>query len=523
MLLSELLGDTRLGLQVSTRATVGLDLPIGRMITTDLLEPGRYLRAGDVVLTGLMWRRRSTDSERFVTSVAAAGVSTVLAGRAQLGEIPTDLIEACRSHGLTLVEVPTEVAFTAITDHVTARDSRAEHATASLALARQRQLLAAIASGDSLDKLVEKVGSDIGHTCRILTPTGSHIVTGPGELPGPMLDVLTREFLLAHRLPSTVRVDTDLTSTGESEQSAHSIFAVGPGLGNRWQSWFLVVEGDHREWPRDDVDAVNELCAFAALDRSRREEGIRARRPIIDDALELVESGAAQSATGPRLRQAGIDPNLPIVAVVATLGDPDSGSAAEDAMPLLLDLALSLGPPVLVTIRQTRAVALLGARPGLPELVRTSLGRLAPGIGANSLAVGISGDSGVAALAGALDEARFALQVAQTSGRSVSVVASADVTSHVLLLANVPDDVRRTFAHRVLGPVIEQDQRTGGDLVLTLTEFLALSGSWTRTARALHLHVNTVRYRMMRVEDLTGRDLSRFEDRVDIFLALKSL
>jgi DNA-binding PucR family transcriptional regulator len=35
--------------------------------------------------------------------------------------------------------------------------------------------------------------------------------------------------------------------------------------------------------------------------------------------------------------------------------------------------------------------------------------------------------------------------------------------------------------------------------------------------------VNTVRYRIERVEQLTDRDLSRLEDRVDVFLALKSL
>ena len=46
------------------------------------------------------------------------------------------------------------------------------------------------------------------------------------------------------------------------------------------------------------------------------------------------------------------------------------------------------------------------------------------------------------------------------------------------------------------------------------------SGSWTRCAEELHLHVNSVRYRVQRIQDLTGRDLSRMEDRVDFFLAL---
>ena len=45
----------------------------------------------------------------------------------------------------------------------------------------------------------------------------------------------------------------------------------------------------------------------------------------------------------------------------------------------------------------------------------------------------------------------------------------------------------------------------------------------SEVAEMLHLHVNTVRYRVERIEELTGRDLSRLEDRVDVFLALRSL
>ncbi|MEE2055207.1 helix-turn-helix domain-containing protein, partial [Nocardiopsis tropica] len=50
---------------------------------------------------------------------------------------------------------------------------------------------------------------------------------------------------------------------------------------------------------------------------------------------------------------------------------------------------------------------------------------------------------------------------------------------------------------------------------------LAHSGSWQRCAAAMHVHVNTLRYRIGRVEELTGRDLSSLEHRVDLFLALK--
>ena len=47
------------------------------------------------------------------------------------------------------------------------------------------------------------------------------------------------------------------------------------------------------------------------------------------------------------------------------------------------------------------------------------------------------------------------------------------------------------------------------------------SGSWNACAATMYVHVNTVRYRIRRIEELTGRDLSRLDDQVDFFLALR--
>jgi DNA-binding PucR family transcriptional regulator len=71
--------------------------------------------------------------------------------------------------------------------------------------------------------------------------------------------------------------------------------------------------------------------------------------------------------------------------------------------------------------------------------------------------------------------------------------------------------------------VVSYDAAHGSELVPTLDAFLRADGSWSRCAEAMRLHVNTVRYRISRVEEVTGRDLNRLEDRVDMLLALRSL
>jgi hypothetical protein len=104
---------------------------------------------------------------------------------------------------------------------------------------------------------------------------------------------------------------------------------------------------------------------------------------------------------------------------------------------------------------------------------------------------------------------------------SQSELSQSEPPLHELLLASVPVPVLRSLRERLLGPVREYDARHKADLLPTLTSFLACDGSWSACAARMYVHVNTVRYRIGRIESLTGRDLSVLADRVDFFLALR--
>ncbi|MFY9933222.1 MAG: helix-turn-helix domain-containing protein, partial [Streptosporangiaceae bacterium] len=139
------------------------------------------------------------------------------------------------------------------------------------------------------------------------------------------------------------------------------------------------------------------------------------------------------------------------------------------------------------------------------------------------VAVGISAPAqGAAALSGALHEASSARRLATLRATAaLSVVTSDEVASHELLLASVPASVLRQFRDRLLGPLLAYDEQHRAELVRTLREFLACSGSWNACAATMYVHVNTVRYRIRRIEELTGRNLSCLDDQVDFFLALR--
>ena len=54
-----------------------LERGVRGVMTTDLRDPSRYLSGGELVLTGLAWRRDAADSEPFVRILAQAGVAAV--------------------------------------------------------------------------------------------------------------------------------------------------------------------------------------------------------------------------------------------------------------------------------------------------------------------------------------------------------------------------------------------------------------------------------------------------------------
>jgi PucR-like helix-turn-helix protein/purine catabolism regulatory family protein/diguanylate cyclase with GGDEF domain len=513
MLLRDLLAIPELHLKLLHEPPGGLDRVLRRVCASDLLHPMRYVSPDDLVVSGLVWRRSPEDSEIFVAELVGAGAAALAAGDALLGSIPDDLVESCQRHELPLVEVPTEVSFADVIEYLVSAVSAERGAQLSASLGRQRQLLADAAAGRSLAEIAARVSRDIGYECRVLTPTGRHVVPGPAALDPDDRDRLTKTFLTASRFPVVA------AAPGKAPRS---LFTVGTGLDSRLTSWMVAVDGDVADWPPDAVEAVTEFASVAALDRFRSAEAARGIRHIAEEAIGLAESGGSQLEIGARLRQAELNPHEPVIVVVADFAArPDM---LETMRTILDDIAALFGPPVAATGRDGRAVALLpGTSEDVPRAVRAALARLAPGVGRTPIAAGISASSAPGALAGALEEARYLRRLAELRGGPVSVVSGEEVTSYVLLLATVPDEVRRTFAARVLGPVLAYDERTGAGLRETLEAFLACSGSWSRASEVLHLHINTVRYRIERIEQLTGRNLADLEDRVDVFLALRSL
>ncbi len=116
-------------------------------------------------------------------------------------------------------------------------------------------------------------------------------------------------------------------------------------------------------------------------------------------------------------------------------------------------------------------------------------------------------------------EATQAMLARDSEGGSWATVDR--VAPHRLLLATAGADLRQ-ISRTTCWSIVEYDRRHNADLLKTLVAYFATDCSWKDTADSLHVHVNTLRYRIEKVQELTHRDLRRTDDRLDVLLALRA-
>jgi purine catabolism regulator len=80
----------------------------------------------------------------------------------------------------------------------------------------------------------------------------------------------------------------------------------------------------------------------------------------------------------------------------------------------------------------------------------------------------------------------------------------------------------RALVEQVLGPVIDYDSAHAGGLVTSVRVWLEHDRQTERAARALHIHPNTLLYRVRRFEEISGRSLASTGSLAEVWLALRT-
>jgi purine catabolism regulator len=298
----------------------------------------------------------------------------------------------------------------------------------------------------------------------------------------------------------------------------HEIAGLGFGTGftHKRLPAALLTAASKRSFPLFEVPyelpfiAITER-AFAQLVNERYE---MLQRNMAGDVLaEALTGHLYPEELEARLRPFGIGDQVAVLAF--SLSDPSAAAA------LLERILEREHVHDLVAIRAGLLCAVIGAEDQDPvELARKIRAELQPRFG--EVRAAASRAAATHSLRLSFHEARCALEAVRLqNGDAPEVATYQDLGAFQLLLSLQDDDALVSYCRGVLGPVEQGEGDYGDELLRSLDVFIEHNGHWEKAASALFCHRHTLRYRIRRVEQLTGRDFSNARDRIEFWLALR--
>ncbi len=491
MIVSDLLARRDLRLELLVEGD--LSRTIRWVHASELPDPAPYLRGGEVVLSVGVWYTGPESVERFVGGLARSNVAALgFSPYEQLPTIPPDVVDAAQRHGMTLFEVPEDVPFIVVTEAFIEASMASRERPLRESASRNAELVRGLQGGQGLEALLRVLTRAIPGSAAVVADHRILARVGPQTIPPEVLDAMARG------------VDGAVVDAG---------FRVYPIPADPAAA-ALVVQ-THGETPSiDQSAAVDQVLAFLAIELQRLRSIRENARRYATELFELIDEGVHEhAATVARMRSLGLSPHEPMV--VACVEGSDQQRVLR-----LVERWLDNRDGVSVAGIKTGQVLVLLPAPGDADVSQFAI-ELHGALGGVALVGFGSPAKDAHSIRDSLVEARYAARFAARR-RDVGYATHDELASHVVLLATQPDRELLRFEQALLRPLVEHDARRNSDLIPTLDKFLSTAGQYKVTAEDLHVHVNTLRLRLARVEELTGRDLARMDDRVDFWLALRA-
>jgi purine catabolism regulator len=515
----ELLRDLDVGVLAGE---ANLDAPVRWVHISELADPTPWLSGGELLLTTGLSVPTEEEQRAYIARLADHGLAGLGFGVGfGHAEVPPALVEAAAERDFPLVEIPYDTPFIAVTEKAFARLVNEQYALLQRSIAVQERLQRIVLSERGLDAIASALATLIGGTTVVFDGRGEPqaLHAFRRELPEDALAAVGAE--LRERARRT-EARGFVPSHPELAPRALALPVAGAETTGLPQAWLVAVK-DSGGLSEFDRVVLHQAVTVVALELLRRHVAASTERRLAGDVLsELVSGTVAGSDLTRRLEPFGLGGRVTALVLVPPARTAGKGGGPEATEAALAGALRDEAVSGLVATANNHVTALL---PGylddeLFELAQRVLDRVVAKLGTAPAA-----GAGRAVAAGdarrAYHEARCALE-ARTLGRPVGADANGhgangngsgtngaaskptvatyrDLGSFQLLLSLQDSDALRLFCESLLGPI-----ETG-----------------EAAARRLYCHRHTLRYRIRKIEELTGRDLASARDRIEFWLALR--
>lgn len=495
-----------------------LDREFAWLHATDMIDPTPFLGPAEVILT-LGWQFPVVDSadpavpevsvsatrlaeiyDDYAALVAAYGVIGIGFGSDVLHRgVPTPLAEACAKHGLILFDVPYEISFMDLLQEASRVMQRDETERYSRSLRAQKAIANAATRRDGLNATLRETARQLGcgvvlfdalarAVTRVTAPDGAaEDLASISELVKSVLATGQR-FKSVQLTPETEVV---LQLLGEPEEPS-GVLA-------------LTLSGVFDDVSRNVLSSVLALVTVSLQQNQALQQVYRSLRQAL---LQLLLSGDVEVTRHIVTSVWGELPQPPLIVLVGIPQQFDSSRVlpALEAMPAWESGSFFFAP-------NREEIAMLVSEAQLDVLVE----ELQP----LGLVLGQSRCERWSDLEAALGQARKAADVGIRRGAK-RVTQFSEIWRQGM--SDLMEPASATMvAERLLGPILDHDDRESGVLLATLSLWLEQRGRTQSTARELGIHRHTVDARLKQISMLTGLDLDDALVRAELIFATRLL
>jgi purine catabolism regulator len=492
--LAEVVSEEEFGLVLRSGSPAALARPVAGAETVEADRP-EELTARDYIMltTGIRLRGKPDLQRRLVAESQARGVAALGFGVGLVfRSIPRALLEEARARDFPVFEVPFEVPFRDIIAFINRSHLSDDFYSLKRTVALQNTLLGAMGETRPEEALVGRLATIVG---------GAALYRAGGAV-------------LAHAGVGPVTAIWDQIAQRGGRR------AVFEADGSEVSTTPILVEGEVRFWlalagrPGEVtsvligplVEVAERLLRLIDLarDAGMMEERVR-RSELLND---LLDEQRAREVSPERLELFGFGKGPWRVALLAVDG------SREEALRLVGNSAASTGTPHLLGLHHGQVTLVLEGDGALLEVWTANLS--AGGVPARA-ALGRAVDT-PPGLVDSRGDARLALDfLARTAAPPGRVLRFEDFELVDALLSGADPVELQARVDLVLDPL-----RDHPPLLETLVAYLSADQNVNVAAEALHVHPNSLRYRLGRVEELLGRSVRSPATLADLYVAIRA-
>ena len=532
----------------------GLDRTITWVKVLESPETINWLAEGELLLTVAFAikddQAAQKDLMRNLAAVGSAGL--VIKPERYLPEIPADMLGQADEFSIPLIRIPPDVSYLEIMNPILERIINAQNAQLRRSIEIHKQFTHLALDGQGLDAIVKTLGELVESSISLEDANfhllASHVVPG-------VTDKHRQQTLAQKGTPLKVQQAAAIKAVLQEVVRGRAPHKVPPfpelGLtapriitpvlaGHENLGYLSII--DHPQHLEDlAMMAVEHAATVIALEMIKQREVAeaedRVRGELVDDLLNGTFGDEANVQR--RARHLRYDLSVPHRVFVVDVDHfrqfikdrrYEEGrviAVKHQLFQLVTGAVRRQHARHLVTAHSDSVIVLVPQRAdGTDPDGETLAARLREVVAESELGLTVSVAIGRVCtkpddFRPAFIEAQRALDLMVRFGKREQII-NYDRLGVYRLLAQVEDRAGlEAFAGRMLAPLVDYDRARGTPLLKTLEVYLQRHGNLRQSSRDLHIHLNTLHYRLRRISEVTGVDLKDADARLDLLLALR--